>query len=127
MYRAMYFYAVQAHHLTKGPTFLQDHEFFAELYSAYEGAFDMVAERCIGTGEKLDFPKLTQEACRMFSQASEDMSTLAYYKRLLSWEGKLCTMLAEMMKGQSEGTKNLLAQLCDDGEVRQYKMGQRLK
>lgn len=39
-----------AHHLTSGSAFFADHAFYAELYAAYEDAYDTLAEKACGLG-----------------------------------------------------------------------------
>ena len=46
---------------------------------------------------------------------------------LLDYERKICAEIDRIYADASTGTQNLLAQIADDSEHRQYKIGQRLK
>lgn len=125
LFRAAQLITHRAHLITKGPTFFQDHEFFGELYPAYESAYDAIVERMIGLGDTPDINQINSEACQNAGKVTEkDPKTL--FERILRLEKTLQKSLTESMSGATEGTKNLLAQLADDSEVRTYKIQQRL-
>ena len=63
--RYMQFYAHNAHNMCKGDTFFSDHEELGELYGTYEGLYDSVVERMIGTGQTIDLVKVQTEAVKM--------------------------------------------------------------
>lgn len=61
--RYMQFYAHNAHNMCKGDTFFSDHEELGGLYGTYEGLYDSIVERMIGTGQTIDLVKVqTKEA-----------------------------------------------------------------
>jgi len=128
----MNLFAHSAHNLVKGPLFMQDHDFFGEVYPAYEADYDSVAERTIGTkGEaELALTPIAAGAAIKLKGAPAvgvaDNST--YYQHLLQMEGELCALIeAQIQAGASEGTRQMLGNICDTSEIRQYKIKQRLK
>ena len=124
--RAAQFYAHAAHNTTSGMTFHEDHEFFGELYGAYESAYDSVIERMIGLGVSVDINEITLEAANDI-QGYEHGDPEKCYDELMDYEKKICKMVDTYNKGASLGTQNFLQGLADESEMRQYKIGQRLK
>lgn len=122
--RYMQFFAHFAHNMCKGETFLVDHPFLAELYSGYEDDYDAVIERMIGLEEPLDLLKIHKAASDGLKVAE---SFEAAFKEILSCEEELCAALDKLNKGASIGTQNMLADMADRSEMRQYKLKQRLK
>lgn len=132
IYRFLQLFAHAGHHLTSGCTFNQDHAFFAELYAAYEEAFDDIVERLIGTGklsgvkDRLD---LDAKAAGILAKTDSEELTCAedWFEILLEMEQEICGKIEKLAGGKvSQGTLNLLAQLADDSEKRQYKLAQRI-
>jgi DNA-binding ferritin-like protein len=126
--RTMQLVAHNYHNLIAGQNFFADHEFLGELYPAYESAYDSVIERCIGLhdyGQK-EIDIVSLEA-RNNSAELPYSSAAQCFQNLLSAEKVLCATIVEDMQKATEGTKNLLAQLADDSEVRQYKLQRRIK
>lgn len=122
--RFMQLYAHGLHNLCKGNTFFQDHLFFGELYPAYEAHYDDVVERMIGTGEKVDILEITKSACE----------ELGYYKMddvqygidtILQYEQSICNYIERLCEQSSEGTSQMLGDIANASEMRQYKMKQR--
>jgi DNA-binding ferritin-like protein len=124
--RSAQFYAHSAHNLAHGQTFHQDHEFLGELYAAYESSYDDVIERCIGTGETIDLDKITLEAAKEIQGCSNETVDKCY-DCLLSYELEICAAAVKANAQASLGTQNLLQGICDQSEMRQYKIQQRLK
>jgi DNA-binding ferritin-like protein len=127
IYRSAQFYAHMAHNIAKGQTFFQDHEFLGELYSAYESAYDSIIERMIGLGQNPDISGITMDAATMISDHDSNQSTQTCLSYLLSTEKSICAAIKEQVSKSSVGTQNLLQGLADESEMRQYKLGQRLK
>jgi len=119
-------FAHRAHHDTRGPTFFSDHKEFGKFYEAYDSAYDSVVERIIGLGGKPDLAKLAETAAQMAAVKPNEHSPAQLFGVLLSSEKRLCKLCTEDMKKATEGTKNLLAQLCDDSEQRQFLIEKRL-
>ena len=124
-FREAQFYAHACHNVVIGPNFLELHEFFEELYGAYESAYDSIIQRIIGTGiEKIDPAKITAAAAKEVpfpgdSDAKEMIETL------IGVEMDLQQMIEDMDHDTlSIGTLNLLAGLADESESRLYKLKQ---
>jgi DNA-binding ferritin-like protein len=133
IYRFLQLFAHAGHNLTSGCTFNQDHAFFAKLYPAYEEAFDLLVERLIGT-DKLSSVKdrLAIDAKAASILAKTDCEELQcpedWFEIVLEMEQAACEKIETLLEQKfSQGTINLLAQLADDSEMRQYKLKQRLK
>jgi len=124
--RGLQLFAHNAHNLAKGKTFLEDHEFFGELYAAYEAAYDDVVERMIGLGGDQDLNAITAEACDMATSATFSNNEQAF-NVLLVTEKELCDQIKKERPKQSDGTQNLLQDIADKSEMRQYKLKRRLK
>ena len=123
--RTLQLVAHNGHNQVTGPSFFSDHEFLGELYAAYEGEYDSVVERCIGEGEKIDLLTVQLDAATASKPSASDPKKI--FAKLLALEKGLCKEIAGEIKGASEGTQNLLQGICDEAEVRQYQLGQRLK
>ena len=84
-------------------------------------------ERIIGLGsETLNLAKINEEAAKHAAIKPNEHSPHVFFNVLLATEKQLCQMCAEAMKKATEGTKNLLAQLCDDSEKRQFLIKKRI-
>lgn len=124
--RALQLYAHNAHNLAKGKTFLEDHEFFGELYSAYEGEYDSVVERAIGLGEDIDLNAVTKEAANA-ATGNDFKDNDTAFSVLLVTEKELCDAISKAIPEATDGTQNLLQGIADNSESRQYKIKRRLK
>lgn len=120
------FYAHIAHNLVSGYTFFEDHEFFGTLYKDYESAYDSVVERMIGLGEKVDLFKLQPQACEMLGKV-KFTNTKQAIQELLKIEKALVSTVETEIKGKSQGTIQLLGDIANFSEMRQYKMNQKIK
>jgi DNA-binding ferritin-like protein len=132
IYRFLQLFAHAGHHLASGCTFNQDHAFFGELYAAYGEAFDEIVERLIGMG-KLSGVKdriaLDTKASAILAKTDSEelMCSEDCFEILLEMEQEICGKIEKLIEGKlSQGTINLLAQLADDSEKRQYKLTQRV-
>lgn len=119
-------FAQRAHHDTQGLTFFADHEMFGKFYEAYDAAYDSVVERAVGLGSKMDLAKLGMDAATKAAFHPNEHSPEKLFADLLSGEKNLCAVLVSEMPKATEGTKNLLAQLCDDSEQRQFLIQKRI-
>lgn len=129
LYRAAQFYAHAAHNFSKGATFFQDHEFLGELYGTYEEAYDSIVERMIGNGEPFSIQQILTNAAAEANRYA-DPSTFSQqtsFQVLLGLEQRIRASIDIQIGAQTQGTQNLLAQLADDSEMRNYKIAQRLK
>lgn len=122
-FKYMNFYAHIAHNYSKGETFFQDHDFFGELYETYEDIYDKLVERYIGLDKDLDLVKLHVKA----AQALKEFDGCHHaFEELLMCEEAVCEACKEMSKAATLGLGNMLAQIADDSEARQYRIKQRL-
>lgn len=123
-------YSHNAHNLVKGPLFLQDHDFLGELYEGYQDDYDDVIERAIGLNIPISLNKIRLEAVQMLTKLPEsEQENKNYLKNILSLEKNLCQTIEEYLASNpvSEGTKQLLGEICNKSEKRQYKIQQRIK
>ena len=126
LFRSAQFYAHMAHNTASGSTFFSDHDYFGELYSAYEGAYDDVIERMIGLGDKVDIPAINIAAASDL-KGHANHNTEQCFSYLLLMEREICDEISSLVKDASDGTQNMLQDMADKSEMRQYKLGQRLK
>jgi len=123
--RTMQFYTHIAHNLTSGDTFFSDHAFLGDLYAAYEVHYDDVVERMIGLGMPIDLPAVHLEAAKAVSTMKTG-DAQKFFKEILSMEKSLVVDITDAIEGNSEGTSQLLGEICNQSEMRQYKLKQRL-
>jgi len=129
--RAMQLFAHSAHLLCKTQSFLQDHELFGDIYSEVEGDFDGVAERIIGLyGE--DSLQLQSLIASVSAKLQTAPSTgLENNKPLLEHQMKmeesLCILIKQIIAaGVTPGVEQLVGEICNKSEMRQYKIKRRL-
>jgi DNA-binding ferritin-like protein len=130
--RAMQLFAHSAHNLVAHVPFFQDHEFFGDAYSAHEKDYDDVAERNIGLYGEMDLalaPLLAAVSAKLQSAPSVGVKeNSVFFQYQLQLEMELCKLVAQIIaSGCSEGTKQLLGDICNASESRQYKIKQRIK
>ena len=128
--RMMQLFAHNQHNLCSRIVFMQDHEFFGDLYSTYEGSYDDIIERIIGLygDEQLDLNAIQTSAVQKLSSApSKFSSNSESLSQILSMEKHLCELITELSPKLTIGTQNLVADMADKSEVRQYKIKQRIK
>lgn len=124
--RHMQLYAHNAHNLCKGDTFYSDHGELGGLYGTYEGGYDDIVERTIGLGQSIDLIAVQKDALKMLEEKGTPSSFNDAFTTILGCEKELCKLLAEANEGASLGTQDLLQGMCNESEVRQYKLQQRL-
>lgn len=123
--KGMNFYAHQAHNLVQADTFMQDHSFLSDLYEKYDSDYDDVVERSIGLGQAVDIAKVTKDAADILDSETK-MEPSEAIGMLLVYEQTLCDSVKEMMSEVSPGTQQLIGEIANQSEIRQYKMRQRL-
>lgn len=121
--RAAQFFANNAHNLASGETFFEDHEYFGELYGAYESAYDGVIERIIGLGDTPNLVEITVKATDKLKAMGEEDA----FAVLMKAERDICAACDAASEGETSGTINFLQGLADASEQRQYKLRQRIK
>ncbi|HAB98234.1 MAG TPA: hypothetical protein DCE71_00210, partial [Parachlamydiales bacterium] len=122
--RHLQFYAHIGHNVLGGKEFLPNHAFLGELYAGYEDDYDAVVERMIGTGVKVDLVKIHEDALKNLEEPSTYEDCFEY---ILKKEEELCKNLVKISEESSIGTQNLLSDIADRSEMRQYKLKQILK
>lgn len=129
--KLMHVYTHAAHNLCGRVVFFQDHDFFGEVYPALLTSYDSVVERIIGlSGESaISFKEIEAEVASKLAtlplEGVKENST--FYSTLLQMEEALCQTIAQLVPSVSPGTEQLIGTLCDESEIRQYKIKQRLK
>jgi DNA-binding ferritin-like protein len=131
--RSLQLYAHMAHNLCARVVFQQDHEFFASVYEAADNDFDAVMERCIGLYGEDSVPSLTEQL-QMISAIIANMPTKGvkensvFYMNILDIEQKIVAKATEVIKsGATQGTTQLLGDICNRLEVEMYKIKQRVR
>jgi DNA-binding ferritin-like protein len=115
--RAMQLNYHEAHHLSAGPCFAADHEMFGEFYAEVEEDYDSFVERCIGMG---------------FTEVAEPEEQMGVVSNVLNLDDKaseqqlcqICDLAAEVPES-TLGFEQLLGDIAQHSEVRQYKLGRR--
>lgn len=120
-----------AHHVVGRAPFFSDHSALGDFYGEVDGEYDMLAEKCAAKygSEKLSLPvimSLAAEKSKAMMPAAENKE---YFMRGLRAEQELCQMLESMIKSipTSEGERQLMGNICQSSEARQYKIKQRIK
>lgn len=125
-FRFLQFYTHMAHNTIKGETFFVDHPELGSLYATYEGIYDGLIERAIGLDEKIDILKAHKIASNTFEQSKKPQTFKECFGDLLKYEQYVVKQIEEMLPEYSEGSKQMLGNLCDQSEMRQYKFKQRI-
>lgn len=130
--RAMNLFSHSAHNLVARVPFHSDHSFFGDVYGELNDEYDSVAERTIGLmGEApLRLQDILAGAAAKLAQAPSInvKENGTFYQVQLQMEQELCRLIpAIIAQGATEGTKQLLGDICNRSEVRQYKIKQRIK
>ncbi len=130
--RAMQLYSQNAHHLVKGMTFQQDHDFFGSVYDAIAVDYDSVVERIIGLfgEEHLQLqPILAAVVTKLSGAPSTPVeNNKVFYEYQLQMEESLCKLCEQIIKaGVYPGTEQLIGEIANQSEMRKYKIKQRLK
>lgn len=136
--RFLQFFSHISHNLSYGEEFFEDHAFFGELYPAYEGEYDSVVERMIGLGQKPDLYSIHSSACEMLSKV-KFTNNMQAIRDILRVEKALVEEIEQLIlpspmshphggpKPLTQGTVQMLGNIADKSEVRQYKMNQKLR
>lgn len=127
-FRCAQLFAHNCHNLVKGPLFLGYHDFFAGLYDGtYDEGYDAVVERMIGLGMAVDLPVLNINAAnKAASYESALGDPKAMFSTLLDMERQIAVICRSASAGATVGTANMLADMADKSEMRQYKLKQLL-
>ncbi|NDC24782.1 MAG: hypothetical protein EBZ49_11750 [Proteobacteria bacterium] len=132
IFKALNLYARAAHHLAARTPFHSDHAFFAEVYGAADDAFDSIIERMIGLmgEESVGYPGILMEAASKVQKLpyAGVKENAMFYQVILDMEKQICAKASEIIQaGVTPGVEQLVGELCNQSEMRQYKIKQRIK
>ena len=130
--RASQLFLHHAHLLAKGSLFTQDHEYLSALYSEMESEFDSVSERLIGLGgeQQLNLQQLMAKVNEKLKScpSTEAKENKVFFQKQLEFEKSICAQAEAICKQPiSEGTKQLIGEVANKSEIRQYKLSRRVK
>lgn len=130
--RGMQFFSHNAHNMVARSPFHSDHDFFGEVYTALEDDYDSVIERMLGLfgDSSINFDDILSKAHFLVSQLDVQKATenVVFYQHLLILEKKLCDMIKQIcLQNCSIGTEQLLGDIANKSEMRQYKISRRIK
>lgn len=125
---ALILYARACHNMATGSTFLQDHDFFADIYGGAEAGYDSVIERCIGTGIKIDIQDINLQAAKTSAAIDLGKTNEDKLSACLEMEKQISSLVDKLVKSGkfSNGTEQLIGDIANASEVTQYKIQQRL-
>lgn len=128
--RMMNLFYHSAHNLSKGPAFEGDHEMFAEFYGAVDGDYDNVVERAIGmdldsVADVCSQLKLVYQKLEKLPESSSNEQNFQIGNQL---EKELCKIVDHICSLEiSSGLEQLIGEIGNQSEIRQYKIKQRCK
>jgi DNA-binding ferritin-like protein len=123
LFRGLQLYAHNAHNLTSGQSFFEDHEFLGELYGTYEASYDKLIELMIGEGLSFGLPEI-QSSALAFMQG---MSRSEIFPELLDREKEIQYRINELSRGQTDqGLIQAVGTLAEESKARSYKIGRRV-
>jgi len=130
--KAMNLAAHNMHNLAARVPFFADHEKLAEFYEKYDDDFDGTVERYIGLNgsESLNLNEIHMLACQKLQTIPAQFKENGdMFRTLLILEQELCKIIEEYLISMkvSEGTRQMLGEICNQSEVRQYLIKQRVK
>lgn len=121
--RMMQFTAHNGHQLVVGATAPSDHKFLGKLYAAYDSAYDSAVELNLSEGDRPDLEMLTKSAAAAIVGFT---TTEDCFRRLLSAESTLRSMIDSTAADESFGVQNFLSQQAEDSLRRTYHLNARL-
>jgi len=126
--RCMNLFYHDCHNNTTGISFVGDHELFKDFYEGLETDYDDLVERFLGLGEmeKIKSFEIIDTLKELLNKLS-DVSEKNVFMVSLHLEENLRSMLQEIDKTATIGTRNLIGTIADKSEVRSYKLKQRNK
>jgi DNA-binding ferritin-like protein len=118
--RALQLFYHEKHHTAEGASFFSDHAAFGDFYAEAEGDFDSIVERAVGMGF------IDTAFAKNHMKVVPTVLALDCPKEMESQLCEICTLICDH-EACSEGTKQMVGDIADKSEVRQYKLGQRAK
>lgn len=121
-------YAHNAHNLASRVVFNQDHEFLAEIYNAADNNYDNVVERMIGLGLNPNLPEINILAAQKAAALQLGADNASKLNVCLDLEKQCTNLINTLVKSNqlTAGTEQMVGNIADLSEVRQYKLQQRL-
>lgn len=121
----------QAHHLAKGDAFFGDHKAFEKFYLELEETYDMAAERVVShySPDHLNLGHIALGVGQVLEQIPpmNGLDNSQFFIQGLHMEKTLCGYCASVIQqGVTEGTRQMLGDFCNQSEIRQYKIHQRI-
>jgi DNA-binding ferritin-like protein len=128
MLRILQLYAHQAHQIVGKAVFMPDHDLLADIYTAAEKDYDDVIERIIGLTGEQNIPSMQEIAQNVAKLPGVEKENSAYFEKILQIEMGICSHIESLAKsGISQGTLQLVGDICNRLEKEQYKIKRRLK
>lgn len=135
--RSLNLYYHHLHNNCSGASFFSDHQQLASFYSQADDDYDRVIERSIGLTSEMRPDELVR-VMREVTDILDNMPKLYDFVVLnehlnyaLQLEESLCQEVEVYLNSEesrvTEGTRQLLGDVADKSEVRQYLIGRRLK
>lgn len=130
LFKALKLYAHAGHNLFCGPTFFSDHKMLGKLYEDYDETYDSLVERVIGLYGKdsIDLLQIQISSVDLLKSLPLNVDNKQMFVIILQQEKKVCDHIKKLInvEGVTEGTKNMLADIADKSEQRQYLLKQRV-
>lgn len=129
--RAMQLYYHNAHNKVKGPLFYQDHNAFSEMYNELCEEYDSIVERAVGKYGGISLVDQMKEVYKIIKPlpcCCDVKENKNFFVAAMDCENKLCELCEEICskKDISEGVRQLVGEICNKSEMRQYKIGRRM-
>lgn len=122
--RLMNLFYHNQHNLAKGIAFESDHELFLEFYEKMDDDYDDVVERSIGMG--MSSPSNLALSTQHVAEKIKDVPVDKPFETAEQLEKILCDYCKLIDKDGSIGVKQLVGEIANQSEIRQYKIKQRL-
>lgn len=113
------------HQLTAGHSFFGDHKELGEFYKAMDDDYDAVVERAIG----MNMPEVAnlKNQLHVVEAHLQVLPEIIDFGTALALEIHLCDLCSLVDQEGSPGLKQLVGDIADRSEIRQYKIRQRIK
>ena len=127
--RAMQLFYHHCHLTVSKALFFQDHLALGDFYEALEDDYDRVSERLIGLYGSDGFllPVISKQVDAKLAAVVPYKENVQCFEQGLKMEQELVAMCTAVGKSLTFGTEQLLGDVCDKSEGRQYKIKQRIK
>lgn len=130
--RAMQLFTHTAHNLVRGPLFYADHDVLGDFYKQMAKDYDGVIERAIHN-EGPEAADLTKQLKKIYKKlkeypCNEQKENKTFFEKILKLEEELCELISSTIsEGVSPGVEQLIGDIGNRSNIRQYLISQRLK